>query len=284
MINEDSFKRLENNYISIVIDQVHGKIVGLWDKQQNEEWLWSREAKGYGKTFDDCWTGGIDLLFPIDEEATEKGSLYRDHGICWGDNWKLLQSKADSCKLCLSEEEVSVIYDIELNDNTVLLKVKLENHSSKELPYLFRWHCAFGLPDIKNLCLSANKEDFMQCYGEEKIIDNEYYSQQLTLDYNLGETEYDMHFISLEKGKVVLKNRKRKELILEFEREKMPVLTVFASRGKWNDCNVLVVEPSSGKYSEYAKLERGNQLKHLKQTETIEYQLSISLGQWAERG
>jgi len=237
---------LENNYIAVDIDEKYGgKITRLENKISQHNWVWfrSEKRKDFKPTqysdYDSQWIGGYEELFPNDKIEPLNGDLAPDHGELWPSKWEVVDKNNDlirlSCNGYFSKSEIQKTF--KLHENKV--KVFYEINNIKLDKFLFKLHLAMPISktSIEFKFTSFKKVD--KKFGN--IISNNDLSNFLN-NVNENESKNDFAYFYGIDGLVNIKNGKNK-IALKYDKESLPYLWIFQTRGGWNNLNVNVIEP-----------------------------------------
>lgn len=262
MISEAEPILLQSPGMTVTILPKTGKIISLYDKVKHKEWLWTcTPAQVTGDSFDARWSGGLDLLFPCDEEAVGQAEFYRDHGICWRDCWSLQAVEAAKVILGMDAYGFRLSYTMAAEGRSLSLSVRIHNRREDSVLYLLRWHPAFALETLQEV--SYTDKDGM-C---ENLLAHPANSRQA----------YTMEYLEPSQGKIFIEDKQGRYLQMHYDIERLPALTVFASNGGWMGHKIIVPEPSTGKYSSLEEIRRENQGRYIEPGETQEYTLVLQL-------
>ncbi|MCA0971524.1 DUF5107 domain-containing protein [Halobacillus litoralis] len=146
---------LENDRIRcILLPSYGGKMVSLYDKQAQYEWLFQSERglsiPPYGADFSEHDSSGFDEMFPgIDQgpHPTFSGTI-PDHGEVWAMPWSFEERSGE----CILQVESAVFpYTLEkrmkLNESSVEISYKAINSSSKPFPFIWTPHALLRMHD-----------------------------------------------------------------------------------------------------------------------------------------
>jgi galactose mutarotase-like enzyme len=149
---------LENETLrTIIIPELGAKIVSLFDKRAQLEWLVGPGSKPlkkapYGAVFTDQDMSGWDEMFPTiiacdyPGPGDRHGATLPDHGEVWALPWTLDEARDD--KLTLSVEGRALLYRLTRTmefaaPDTVQLHYQLINLGSDAMPYMWAAHPQF---------------------------------------------------------------------------------------------------------------------------------------------
>lgn len=179
---------LENEFLKLVILPSGGRVVSLFDKQKNREFLMQQEGEDYlfGNYADDyvsCKPAGFDDMFPtIDECYYEdfpwKGHLLPDHGEVWSLDWDYT---LEDNKVIMWVNGVRMPYLLKkyvyfYSDYEIRIDYEVTNLSSFDMRYIWSAHpiimaeegMEFFLPaDCKKATSVLNFSKRLGGYGQE---------------------------------------------------------------------------------------------------------------------
>src|SRR5574338_1404879 len=134
----------------VIIPELGAKIVSLFDKRHQCEWLVSpmRPLKkaAYGAIFKDQDMSGWDEMIPTIDACTLAGIELPDHGEVWSIPWTVESTQSEAR---LSVSGVAMSYRLTRSaelvaDNFLQLNYTLQNTSEAPLPYLWAAHPQFA--------------------------------------------------------------------------------------------------------------------------------------------
>ncbi|PCJ63406.1 MAG: hypothetical protein COA79_00945 [Planctomycetota bacterium] len=150
--------KLENDFISVKINDKGAELVSLYNKINDTEYLWQADPK--------YWARNAPILFPIvgkilDNKINIKGQEYEmgQHGFARDLTHHLKSQTDDSVNYLLHDNEITKVkypYSFELNTAYSLLKngiqinYKIRNPSEEDLYFSFGNHPAFNWPLNEN--------------------------------------------------------------------------------------------------------------------------------------
>lgn len=284
---------LENEYIRVEALDQGAKVLSLYDKEAQTEWLWQNpdmEPRVYDTAgFDDEWFGGMDDVFPCDEPEPHRGQAYSDHGFLWSQQWNVRQASNEGVIFSLESHGIRVIKTLRLQEKCFRMSISIENNTGSDFPFMYRLHPAFALSDDLHICMEA----------EETVADNSFCEPVCTTDvfrwplmpaadgdidlssgssYQTGQLAF--HFARLISGRIVLcRADSGRMLKIEFDSEKLPVATFFLSKGGYRGWHVLALEPSTGMYASLSHAERQQEAAVLKSGECFDCTFLLSVGE-----
>lgn len=202
-------------------------ICSLMDLEHGKEWIYTEAAvtqdRSVEKTFDEQYAGGMEFLFPGDEEEVFAGKGYKDHGILWRIPFKMSVGKRELEAVGLDEETgIRAVCTVRLKDRQIQLQTAIENTSDREIPFLARLHPAFCLEPHMELVLNGKQLFFEKNRRYCDMPMNERVDAERLAAWK----DYSIFCHILQnRGEFTLKDRKR-SISFRYEREKLPYLTV----------------------------------------------------------
>lgn len=150
---------LENEALrTIVVPELGAKLVSLFDKRSQQEWLVDSADRplkkvAYAAVFTDQDMSGWDEMFPTivaceyPAPGRNNGAYLPDHGEVWALPWKLEEAPPDVLKL--SVEGVALPYRLTRSlvfatVDTLRMEYWLENLGAEDLPYIWAAHPQFA--------------------------------------------------------------------------------------------------------------------------------------------
>ncbi len=135
-------------------------IVSLQDLLYGKEWLYTEEMfldnKNAAESFDSQYRGGMEFIFPSDETEVYQGTFQKDHGLLWRIPYHVrLEQDKLTAEGYAKENKVRVFYNLELQEESILLQIRICNEGEKEIPFLARLHPAFLITDSSEFKLYA---------------------------------------------------------------------------------------------------------------------------------
>lgn len=247
---------LETDALQLALDETSGKITSLRHKPTGQQWLWTHTPHSAGASFDEQWSGGLDVLFPCDEACPRLGEAYADHGMCWQPGWQLAVADATGFLLRRSSQHIHLAYSGRATGPLLRLRLEAENRGTATLPFLFRWHPAFPLQHIAHMVCRAGQLFADAAFHHPPAKKGCFAWPHLPLagaaagsqPANLSQPsalppgQYGMVYAPLPDGRVVLHSHSGGSLALQ---SNLPWLSLFYSNGGWQGHQVWVPEPAS---------------------------------------
>ena len=237
---------LENDNILLRVDiEFGGKIIELINKSTNYNWVWFESEKrnifkpSKYSDYDSQWIGGYEELFPNDKLQNLNGKTAPDHGELWSSSWEVIDSTEDFLKIECDGyfSGAKITKTIELINNRVRSTYLIKNIILEK--YLFKLHLAMPINKTEINFKFDNYQKVDKEFGN--IISNNDLSNFLN-NVNENESKNDFAYFYGNDGLVNVTNGKNK-IAIKYDKESLPYLWIFQTRGGWNNLNVNVIEP-----------------------------------------
>lgn len=236
-----------------------GKIVSIYNKQLQKEFLWSNEnlplaVHQPGDDFDSNFWGGIDELIPNDIPEIIDSVQYPDHGELW---ITPLQYDLEDDKISIyGHFKLSGLYyqkDVYLDTKSpiIYLQYKIKNKTNLKRNFLWKLHAALAIEEGDKLITSAQKA---------KVADPDY-SRFADLDefnwpiienidasiVSLKSKSVDFFYLyNIEQGEMKFLNGNENHLFSYiYEKKVFPFQWYFASYGGFFNHYTVILEPST---------------------------------------
>lgn len=268
---------LENRALrAVVLPRLGGKIISLVDKHADLELLWRnprvpvREVPT-GAVFDDAFLGGWDELFPNDEPETLGGEPMPDHGELWTQPWSVTTGSTGPAA---APTEVWVELTVQPPVSATLVtkrltlgagpdlvvEHRLENASTRPLPFLWKSHVAVALRPESRIVMAADRvrlDGFGHPRGRPDdplltwphlVADGVQHDLRRPPDTSRGGVSEFLLAETMHAGRCgVVHPDEGSGLGLEWDLADLPSCWSFASYGGgWRGLDVLVLEPCTG--------------------------------------
>lgn len=253
-------------------------ITSLQDLLFQKEWLYTEnsfsQVRRNDKTFDSQYEGGMEFLFPSDEAEVFEEKAYQDHGVLWRTPY---QVNTEGSKLLAEgfheDTKVKSVYDVELKEEAVLLKVTIYNLSANELPYLARLHPAFLLEKDTRLLVHGERVFFEPDGAYCSFSPEE--AKQMNMEKPASWQNNDL-FVHIKQncGEFEIHQNDRKIKVI-YEKNKLPFLTIcsFLKGGK----RIGILEPANMPGINLKSAARTGKIPILLPGDSVEYQFKIIL-------
>jgi len=286
---------IENNFLKCsVAPALGGKIISVYNKQLQKEFLWKNEKLSLkqleqGADYDSNFYGGIDELIPNDIPETIDGIDYPDHGELWTtplEHEVKEESSIISGTLSLSGLFYKKI--IELNDDspTIKLSFTIKNTSNDVRHFLWKLHAALQIKEGDKLMTTAKKA---------KVVDTEY-----SRFSNLEEFEWPtieatdasvvptknntmdfFYLYDIAAGQMELLSADKSSVFrYSYDKKIFPYQWYFASYGKFLDHYTAILEPCTTMPISVNDAIKLNQCSVLKPNEELNTVVKIYAGKY----
>ena len=260
--------RLENNYWRFeVVPELGGKVISLKDMKTGREWLWSSDqerqltSRTRGAHFGQENLIGMDELLPSLEKETVLGYTLPGHGEVWQRSVKIdiraLDRDIITTYLELDSIPVAYIRTISLHGSTIRFDYTLINHDSKPLPYLWAQHPLFNIQEGDQLTIDFGEFDLevkaapgLPNFSKDAHLRWPGHDQGIDLSrLALGtESPAGIKLIGLSpRGEAITLSNSKSDakLQIRYDRDALPWLAIWLSRGVWDGAHHLAIEPTN---------------------------------------
>lgn len=138
-----------------------GRSWALEDLERKVSWLWRNPkvelaVPAPGASYDDCWAGGWEELFPNDAPGSFDGRDLPDHGEWWSRAWTadVLEDTAHRASIRLRLETKSAkascekIVSLDAGAKSLRVRYRIENREARPLRFMLKQHLAAAVrPD-----------------------------------------------------------------------------------------------------------------------------------------
>lgn len=265
--------------ITAVIGKYGFIIRSVRDIKHKKEWLYGENEQGerdIAKTFDEQYKGGMEFLFPGDEEERFEGRLYRDHGQLWRMPYTC-QAEKDELKAEGIDKNFGISTEIlmKLNNNHIEIAMTVKNIAERAIPYLLRLHPAFEFNENTKLTLHSKDIIFEQdgTYCSFSQDSEEYREVDLENPGTFKDYEVFLHLYQ-KQGRFTVEEEGR-TFTAEYDNKKLPYLT-YCSFIKDN-VRLGILEPANVPGVRLASVSARKTVPILKPGEEINYKFIITL-------
>lgn len=251
----------ENEQIRFVVaPALGGKIVSVYNKTLQKEFLWSNKNLALevcfpGSDYESNFWGGIDELLPNDIEETVDGNDYPDHGELWTTP---LTYSVENGRIALSGklERSGLFYQKAMyckkNSPEIVCEYTIRNESESARHFLWKLHAALAIQEgdqmmsaagkarvvyPENSPAGAAKEFIWPMWGDRDVSRVPARQQMLDFFYLYENLNGEMHFVS---------EGARYRFSYFYDQAVFPYQWYFASYGKFRDHYTAILEPASG--------------------------------------
>lgn len=148
--------RLDNGRLRAdLLPAFGGRAWALHDLERGVQWVWRNPTVALavppaGASYDDCWAGGWEELFPNDAAGRFDGRDLPDHGEWWSRAWTadVLEDTPQRAAVRLRLETRSVpascekIVSLDAGAKTLRARYRIENRGSAPLRFMLKQHFA----------------------------------------------------------------------------------------------------------------------------------------------
>ncbi|HWQ84365.1 MAG TPA: hypothetical protein VN363_07355 [Anaerolineales bacterium] len=300
---------LENEALrTIVVQELGAKLVSLFDKRSQKEWLadpGDRAVKkvAYGAVFTDQDMSGWDEMFPTivaceyPLPGRHAGALLPDHGEVWALPWKL--EPAPTGSLTLSVEGIALPYRLTRRlaycaADVLQMDYGLENLGDEPMPYIWAAHPQFLCGEAAEIRFPfqvsevCNTVDASWGWGEPETIftwpaavrpDGTAFRIDHTGPPTLKQAR---KFYVLPEKRVawagLLRQPVQDWLRLDWDPEKVPYLGLWVDEGALSHTTVAAPEPTTGFYDSLVLAWEKKEITVLEPHATQTWTLTVRLG------
>ncbi len=256
---------VDNGALSFqLFPELGAKIFSVLHTRTDKELLWRNpglspsESPNSG-SFDDCWTGGWDELFPNDEPARVGERSFPDHGELWSAKWEC-QIDSDwtvylRTECPTSQTLVEKWITAPLGEERIRFRHRFTNLSDNELLYLWKIHPALAVSPGDSILIPAARialeTEFLGSLAgaplESRTPVLELPDRTVDLRVVPPSVSREVHFfygLDLVDGWCASYDPARRLAVaLAFPKELFTSCWLFASYGGWRDHYVAVLEP-----------------------------------------
>ena len=280
--SEQGFKVfvLRNEAIELALVPALGaKVISLRNLVTGYEWMWHPPAgmrlfhNRPGDDFGASTLIGWDECIPTIAPCIWKGRVLPDHGEAWTVPWNLDPEAFDrgvlKTSLSLAVSPFRFERCIELRGNEIYLNYQLENLSNE--PEEFLWAIHPLLPASDGIRLQLTHETRNVLTGEEWVT---------ALNFGAGKPACVKIFAGpLREGRAgVLDTIARDHLRFEWDTSSNQTLGLWLSRGGWNGCHHLALEPCNGAPDSLAEAAQAGRCGIIPPKEKQSWKIKLILG------
>jgi len=268
---------MENDLLKITILPFGGRVVSIYNKNTNKEFLFQQDSNKYSI---DRYAGdfvgfapcGFDDMFPtinecFYEDYPWKGHLIPDHGEVWGLNW---QYKLEENKLSLHTSGIRLPYMLKkafyfTEKNKLRIDYSAINPTEFNMNFLWAAHpmlatetgMEFELPeDCKKAISVLNLSKRIGGFGEELDwpvnIDSNGIRHQLNKFRSTSENNCEKYYFKnkLKNGWIKIKYPADNTFLkISFPSDKVPYIGILFDEGSWKKDRLLMIpEPCTAGY------------------------------------
>lgn len=168
---------IENDAVSCtVLPSPGGKIVSIFDRRRNREWLVPpmREVREspYGSGFTDGCMCGWDEMLPTIDECEWNGICLPDHGELWGTAWETIPDD-DAIILRAAGKQTGLILRRSIcpaDGNTLRFDYRLENSGDAPIPWLWAAHPQFAADENVRIVLPEGTDRVINVLDDDPLL------------------------------------------------------------------------------------------------------------------
>jgi len=285
----------------IIVPDLGAKIVSLYDKVHNREWLVPpiRPVKktAYGAIFVDQDMSGWDEMLPTIDACVWEGWQLPDHGEVWSVSWRLVSLDGG---LTLSVDGRSFPYHFVrsaslLAPNVLELRYSLTNTGPKQLPYLWAAHPQFAADEHTRILLPPDVTQVVNAIDEHPVL-GKAGDRCVWPNVALGNGQV----LQLDRVGLVGNHTCRKtyslpqqpigwaalvdesldcQLRLEWPSDFAPYLGVWIDEGMHNKAPVAALEPSNGYYDSMGRAVHNQMITWLMPKQEMKWSMQVQLNE-----
>jgi galactose mutarotase-like enzyme len=295
----------------IVVPEMGAKIVSLFDKYTQREWLVGPMRPlvnvSYGAQFVDQDMSGWDEVFPTIDSCKYpiKGEYYGrvmpDHGEVWTLAWQREKSAVD--KLTLSVQGIALPYylirTISFSTPSVLrIDYRVTNFGAERLAYLWAAHPQFAADSETEIIFPPEVEEVHNVMSGDKWGEagmRYAWPDAITMDKNICSInqigsatlhscrkfyispEIHVHWAGL------ADHRSGSYLRMEWLPVELPYLGIWVDEGAYNRVPVVALEPTTGFYDNLTFADQNGRARYLRPNETHQWGLSVQISNLNEQ-
>lgn len=260
------------------------------DEKRQIQWLffhpkqWEPVLK---ESYDQQYFGGMEFLFPNDEEEYFRGKKWPDHGVLWKMPFRV-DTTEDSIKAeAFEKEHIRAEYKITLKEACIFMEFTICNLSDERHPFLVRLHPSLpiGQKDVLGLCgeeiYLEGKEGKYCSFRTKEIISGKcriITEEEKIIDIEAPDTwekEEIFFHVKQNKGQFSI-DKKDARIIYTYNSGQFPYLTVYSFYDK-KAGRVAVIEPASSCGTSFRTMEENGSLQYLEPFQEICFPVKIEI-------
>ena len=297
---------LENEFLKLVVLPSGGRVVSLFDKQKNREFLMQQEGKDYlFGSYDGDYVAsrpaGFDDMFPtIDkcyyEDFPWKGHLLPDHGEVWGLNWDYV---LEDNKIIMWVNGVRLPYVLKkyiyfYSDYEIRIDYEVTNLTGFDMNYIWSAHPIimaeegmefFLPPECKEAASTLNFSGRVGGYGHEfswpEYKDKDGNTHILNKFRGKSKDNAEKYFFrnKVKEGRIKLKYPSDNAILnLSFPPEKLPYIGILIDEGYFRkDLVFIIPEPCTAGFDRIDASKLYGAGSVLKANSTFDWYLAFSV-------
>lgn len=298
---------LRNDALAVTIrPERGGRIDQISDLACGKDWLWHPEAyqpeldalapdSGQPLSFDACWSGGFEEMFPNDAAGELAGRALRDHGELWSSAWTVVEQSASCLRLRVDCHTlpftVEKCFTLDPLRPLLAIRYRLHNRSGQPQPFMLKLHPALVIEagddvDLPACQLEAVELGFSRMVAQPGLFAwpraPGAHGSEVRLDRVPppdGELREFVYCSGLSDGFCAINNRRSgSRFELRFERADFPFVWVFLSHGGYQGLQVAMLEPCTGKPYDLGLAIQQGTAAWLQGGETRDIELQVRVG------
>lgn len=249
--------RLDNGRLRAdILPAFGGRAWTLEDLERKTQWIWRNPkvvlaVPAANASYDDCWAGGWEELFPNDAPGTFDGHALPDHGEWWSHAWTadVLEDTAHRASIRLRLETRSAkascekIVSLDAGAKNLHVRYRIENREKQPLRFMLKQHLAAAVRPGDRLELPG---------GTIHLVDPTFSTllkkapAVWASDFILPPAGRDKEFIyvaDLPEGWAGIRRADGAALRMNFDLKSFPHCWFFMDFGGWRGHYTVVVEP-----------------------------------------
>ena len=279
----------------VVLPTPGAKIVSIFDKKYNREWLVPpmreiRETE-YGGAFTQECMCGWDEMLPTIDRCDWNGIEFPDHGELWGIPWR---AEADSASLTLSVSGIHWPFKFSRKmalpeDNKIRMTYTLKNGGDLRMAWLWAAHPQFAvdegtrivLPDEVNEVINVLEGDpVLGTAGKAYSWPNGSPDPAAALDrirsvkHQSCRKVYIPPEVHIDHA-ALLDERNGCGLKLSWDAVRVPYCGIWVDEGAYNARPVAAIEPTTGYYDSLITASRNNRLAYLDPDASVSWYIDV---------
>ncbi len=284
---------LENEFLrAVILPFFGGKTVSVYDKKNDFELLFQNKNEKYiSQPFDSDFSkydaSGFDDAFPNLDGGIFEGVRYPDHGeirslemICSHIDNNSVSMQTNSSRFGYTYEK-----NISLNGRTLCYRYKIQNNSDKTLPCFWTMHCLMRCEEDMEILLP---DDAVINALDSELLGAEGTKHKFPLTddgINIGHIfdsagKYEKFYAdgAVNTGECRARyNRSHEQLMVRWDKEVLPYLGFWITKGGYRGDYNCAFEPSSGYYDSMERAEKNKTLWYLAKNEIKSFDINLTL-------
>ncbi|WJE15326.1 DUF5107 domain-containing protein [Halobacillus sp. ACCC02827] len=296
---------LENSYVRCAILPAYGgKMVSLYDKEINHEWLYQAKDKHltvppYGADFSKYDSSGFDEMFPGIDRGPHPLSWEEvpDHGEVWALPWEYKENNG-----CIEMYVDSPVFPYRLKKkvglykNVVVTSYEAKNYGDEPFPFIWTPHALLNYNEHTEIEVPEGADKVMNVEKGTKHLGDwgTVHDYPVTTSLSTGEkidlsklepleegTMEKFYFTEpLQKGWCTLSQPELgRKLTYDFPEEMVPYLGIWKTRGGYRGEHNVALEPCTGVYDDVYVADKIGKASYIPPKGTYKWTLTIETGE-----